>query len=69
MGNFLSSTVDELPGIAEAPRPLSESNMTAAVQHYLNELDVIRQEAPAEPIVRALLKRAITDQEASPPMR
>ena len=35
---------------------MSAENTTAAVQRYLNELD---QVSPAEPIVRALLDRAV----------
>lgn len=38
---------------------VNESRTTAAVQHYLDELAGIRGDAPAEPIIRALLARSV----------
>ena len=38
---------------------MGEPQTTAAVQHYLDELGGVQGDAPAEPIVRALLDRAV----------
>ena len=38
---------------------VDENRTTAAVQQYLNELADLRGDAPAEPIIRALLSRAV----------
>jgi RNA polymerase sigma factor (sigma-70 family) len=38
---------------------MSETHTTAAVQHYLDELVRVPGDSPAEPIVRALLARAV----------
>ncbi len=39
--------------------PMDEAGTTAAVQHYLGELDGARGNSPADPIVRALLTRSV----------
>jgi len=38
---------------------MDENRTTAAVQHYLDELVGVKGDSPAEPIVRALLARAV----------
>src|SRR4051812_38954510 len=38
--------------------PVSDDRTTAAVQRYLDELAGVKGDAPAEPVVRALLARA-----------
>ena len=38
---------------------MGESHTTAAFQHYLDELAGVRSDTPAEPIIRALLARAV----------
>src|SRR4051794_1436600 len=42
-----------------APWAMSDTHTTAAVQHYLDELAGVRGDTPAEPVVRALLARAV----------
>src|SRR4051794_10387390 len=44
---------------ANALWAMSETHTTAAVQHYLDELAGVQGDTPAEPIVRALLARAV----------
>src|SRR5262245_18665342 len=44
---------------AEVPWTVEETQTAAAVQYYLDELGGIPRRAPAGPIVRALLDRAI----------
>ncbi|PWT90382.1 MAG: RNA polymerase subunit sigma-70 [Proteobacteria bacterium] len=39
---------------------MDATNTTAAVQHYLDELAEVPGDAPAEPIIRALLARAVS---------
>ena len=39
---------------------MDEANTTAAVQHYLDALAEAQGNSPAEPIVRALLARAVS---------
>jgi hypothetical protein len=38
---------------------VTEANTTAAVEQYLNELAAVSGDTPAEPIIRALLSRAV----------
>jgi len=38
---------------------MNEPHTTAAIQHYLNELADVRRDSPPEPIVSALLGRAV----------
>jgi RNA polymerase sigma factor (sigma-70 family) len=38
---------------------MNEIHTTAAVQHYLDELIGIKGDSPAEPVIRALLERAV----------
>jgi RNA polymerase sigma factor (sigma-70 family) len=40
-------------------REMDELRTTAAVQHYLDELVNMRGDSPAEPVIRALLTRAV----------
>src|SRR6266568_5170102 len=38
---------------------MADANTTAAIQHYLDDLAGARSDSPAEPVVRALLARAV----------
>jgi RNA polymerase sigma-70 factor (ECF subfamily) len=38
---------------------VAEANTTAVVQQYLNELNAVSGDTPAEPIIRALLSRSV----------
>jgi RNA polymerase sigma-70 factor (ECF subfamily) len=45
--------------IAEEPQAMEEMHTTAAVQHFLDQLGGKADDTPTEPIIRALLGRAV----------